>query len=72
MASIMTVSCTFALINTLLQRGVKCAWSSTNRFNGFDRVLKTVETVSAILRSFVTLLKQGANERRSHSQSLHA
>jgi hypothetical protein len=33
-----------ALINTPLQRGVTCRQDLRNRFNGFSRAVKTVET----------------------------
>jgi hypothetical protein len=52
-----------ALINTLLQRGVTCWQVLRNRFNGFSRVVKTVETVSGAFRPPNTPLKQGVNEK---------
>jgi len=53
-----------ALINTLLQRGVTCWQVLRNRFNGFSRGVKTVETVSDPLRPPNTPLKRGVNEKR--------
>src|SRR5579862_8528419 len=52
-----------ALINTPLQRGVTCWQDLRNRFNGFSRAMKTVETGSDALRTPNTLLKQGVNEK---------
>jgi hypothetical protein len=50
------------LINTPLQRGAATTNGSQNRFNGFSRGMKTVETVSACRLTPGTQLKQGVNE----------
>lgn len=57
---------TGALINTLLQRGVDWPPDGENRFNGFDHMWKTVETVLHSVRPFFTPLKQGVNEISPH------
>ena len=54
-----------ALINTLLQRGVKCHRTAQNHFNGFTTAGKTVETVFSSSRRCITPLKRGVNERRN-------
>jgi hypothetical protein len=51
-----------SLINTLLQRGAETTNGNQNRFNGFSRGMKTVETVSACRLTLDTQLKQGVNE----------
>ena len=53
---------TTALINTPLQRGGGRGAESGNRFNGFDAVRKTVETVSGAVAAWHTPLKRGVNE----------
>jgi 6-phosphogluconolactonase len=52
-----------ALINTPLQRGATRWQDLRNRFNGFSRAVRTVETVSDALRTPNTPLKQGVNEK---------
>jgi hypothetical protein len=49
-------------INTPLQRGAGTTNGYQNRFNGFSRGMKTVETVSACRLTLDTHLKQGVNE----------
>ena len=49
-------------INTLLQQGAETASECDNRFKGFPRTAKTVETVLAHSRTLNTQLKQGVNE----------
>jgi hypothetical protein len=51
------------LINTLLQRGVVQNCRHLNRFNGFHRLMKTVETVQRLQDLCITPLKQGVNEK---------
>jgi len=51
-----------ALINTPLQRGVRCQPDHRNRFNGFSRHVQTVETVWDGSRISNTPLKRGVNE----------
>ena len=51
------------LINTPLYRGVRGGGGFGNRFNGFPRAGKTVETVFRATPSTVTPLKQGVKER---------
>jgi hypothetical protein len=53
---------TSPLINTPFQRGAKTSNRHGNRFNGFSRVVKTVETVFEGGLAADTPLKQGANE----------
>src|SRR5512140_111104 len=50
------------LINTPLQRGVNWRRGRANRFNGFRRSGKTVETVSPGPGTLSTALKRGVNE----------
>src|SRR5713101_5276431 len=52
------------LINTPLQRGDRPACAVRNRFNGFDSLRKTVETVPRSPATRNTPLKRGVNERR--------
>ena len=52
------------LINTPLQRGDGRIVNTGNRFNGFPRRGKTVETVSDSPSRSFTPLKRGVNERR--------
>jgi hypothetical protein len=52
-------------INTPLQRGARTGEERENRFNGFARGTKTVETVPALWRTLNTPLKQGVNEQRA-------
>ncbi len=52
------------LINTPLQRGERKSMEDRNRFNGFGRTRKTVETVSWFRPLPVTPLKRGVNESR--------
>jgi hypothetical protein len=54
-----------SLINTLLQRGAVTTNGCQNRFNGFSRGMKTVETVSDCRLTLDTQLKQGVNENRA-------
>ena len=53
---------TSVLINTPLQRGGGWPGRGRNRFNGFDIVPETVETVPSFRRPPDTPLKQGVNE----------
>lgn len=55
--------CRARLINTLLQRGVGAAEVVLSRFNGFNKVLETVETVCGLATATPTPLKRGINER---------
>jgi hypothetical protein len=50
------------LINTPLQWGGRGRASSPNRFNGFPRFEKTVETVLSLSARYGTPLKRGVNE----------
>ena len=58
-----TPGSTVILINTPLQRGEQAPCVMRNRFNGFNEVRKTVETVSDSISTLITPLKQGVNER---------
>jgi hypothetical protein len=49
-------------INTPLPRGARTDGGRQNRFNGFSRPTKTVETVSIHPPPLNTPLKQGVNE----------
>jgi hypothetical protein len=62
--------CAPFLINTPLQRGVLRPNEKGNRFNGFSRVIETVETVSEVPATRYTPLKWGVNERLRNSQAL--
>jgi len=53
------------LSNTLLQRGVRRSPAARNRFNGFNTVTETVQTVSGFRPATNTPLKQGVNEKRN-------
>jgi hypothetical protein len=52
-----------SLINTPLQRGDQWTGGRRNRFNGFDEMWETVETVSRTPAPFNTPLKRGVNEK---------
>ncbi len=52
------------LINAPLQRGDRPAGAVRNRFNGFDSLRKTVETVLRSPATRSTPLKRGVSERR--------
>jgi hypothetical protein len=60
----------FHLINTPLQRGAGTSAESKNRFNGFGRDVKTVETVSVHLPPLNTPLKRGVNESGFRAMAL--
>ena len=59
-----------ALINTPLQRGVEREAESGNRFNGFDAVRETVETVLGAVVAWHTPLKRGLMRRYSEKPQL--
>jgi len=54
------------LINTPLQRGDCRRCVTGNRFNGFDKTAKTVETVPQLPAGRFTPLKRGVNENGRH------
>jgi hypothetical protein len=58
---ILMLSRTDPLINTLLQRGVRCSGESFNSFGAEQ--WETVETVYRKAARFHTPLKQGVNEK---------
>src|SRR5262245_60583376 len=55
---------TTPLINTPLQWGGRRGREKGNRFNGFDALVQTVETVRHFSTLAHTQLKLGVNERR--------
>jgi hypothetical protein len=60
-----TASKELFLINTSLQRGDRTPWRIGNRFNGFKRARKAVETARDFSRIFTTSLKRSVAKREA-------